>query len=423
MPFPKEFTYNPNADYKLKYNNDKFRLTKFGLYVNEKDYFIANLLNIFISYPLSFTSEEELSRWKLKCDMKYWQNQLNFAVFCATYGCGVSLYDHIANPMISTLTQSFFVFHFYYQTRKILAEMRCPILTDKSFDTLNNYIDMTEYTKLCNEFNIDPNDDFRLKLEPNNGAGYMYDENNKKSSQQYDPNNFSFEHMSGYAGHTMFGGTTFGNRTFGAGNFGGTYINHVNKIAQDIDNGWTRFLLQKSNGFTKTGVERLNDSIRTFIYCILGAQVQARTAIIGQSGTSPDAQKQFVSNFEDAVYARLSIPESIDKYQNAINNSHSKLDFAVGSGLYMIPSDLVMKIGSVENYNNNILTATDNMDFGVNNINNKLLFKPYHNLIVQPHDVVHDYVDLHQDRKPDDINWILPFIISGGIGLIVYFIK
>ena len=72
----------------------------------------------------------------------------------------------------------------------------------------------------------------------------------------------------------------------------------------------------------------------------------------------------------------MSIPDSIERYQNAINNSLSKLDFAIGSGLYMIPSDLVMKIGNLDNYNNNILIATDNMDFGINNINNKLLLSP-----------------------------------------------
>ena len=69
----------------------------------------------------------------------------------------------------------------------------------------------------------------------------------------------------------------------------------------------------------------------------------------------------------------MSIPDSIERYQIAINNSHSKLDFAIGSGLYMIPFDLVMKICNLINYNNNILIATDNMDFGIYNINNKLL--------------------------------------------------
>ena len=44
--------------------------------------------------------------------------------------------------------------------------------------------------------------------------------------------------------------------------------------------------------------------------------------------------------------------------------------------MYIIPSDLLMKISNLGNYNNNILIATDNMDFGINNINNKLLLSP-----------------------------------------------
>lgn len=56
----------------------------------------------------------------------------------------------------------------------------------------------------------------------------------------------------------------------------------------------TRFILQNSIGFSWAGIARINDFIRTYIYCILGAQVQARTTIIGHSRTSPDAQKQFV---------------------------------------------------------------------------------------------------------------------------------
>ena len=54
--------------------------------------------------------------------------------------------------------------------------MKCPNPTNQTFNNLNNFIDMTEYTKICNDFNIDPNSDFRLKLEINKGAGYLYDE-------------------------------------------------------------------------------------------------------------------------------------------------------------------------------------------------------------------------------------------------------
>ena len=197
-------------------------------------------------------------------------------------------------------------------------------------------------------------------------------------------------------------------------------------------------MLEKSDGFTSAGMDRNNDSIRTYIYCLLGARVQARTSIIGQSGTSPDAQKQFIKNFEDAIFANLSIPDSIERYQNAINNSHSKLDFAIGSGLYMIPSDLVMKIGNLDNYNNNILIATDNKDFGINDINDKLLLSP----IPKPDDLpIIKNIDLIKNNKNfienkdliknnDSIyinyhenKYILPLIVGGSKGLIIYFIK
>ena len=135
----------------------------------------------------------------------------------------------------------------------------------------------------------------------------------------------------------------------------------------------------------------------------------------------------------------MSIPGSIERYQNAINNSHSKLNFAIGSGLYMIPSDLVMKVSNLDNYNN-ILIATDNMDFGINNINNKLLSPipkpddlPVSNIIrnndlintyknfIENKDIIKNndsiYKDYHENKnKP-------PLIVGGSIGLIIYFIK
>ena len=53
-------------------------------------------------------------------------------------------------------------------------------------------------------------------------------------------------------------------------------------------------MLDKSDGFTRARVERINNLIRTYIYCLLGAQVQARTTIIGLFGIIRDAQKQFI---------------------------------------------------------------------------------------------------------------------------------
>ena len=43
---------------------------------------------------------------------------------------------------------------------------------------------------------------------------------------------------------------------------------------RDISGVWTMFIPDKSEGFTQAGVERLNDSIRTYVWAILGAQAQ-----------------------------------------------------------------------------------------------------------------------------------------------------
>jgi len=48
----------------------------------------------------------------------------------------------------------------------------------------------------------------------------------------------------------------------------------VDFIKQDAPNAevaWSIFILDKSQGFTHPGVERLNDSIRIYIWAILGA--------------------------------------------------------------------------------------------------------------------------------------------------------
>ena len=131
-------------------------------------------------------------------------------------------------------------------------------------------------------------------------------------------------------------------------------------------------------------------------------------------------------------------PDSIERYQNAINNSHSKLDFVIGSGLYMIPSDLVMKIGNLDNYNNNILIATDNMDFGINKINNKLLLppilKPDDLPIIKNNEFIKNNILINNNKNliknSDSIykyyrenKYILPLIVGGSIRLIIYFIQ
>jgi len=84
--------------------------------------------------------------------MDFWQTQLNFATWCATTGCGVSVHDHLNGrydfaPESARLSKSIFRFHVYYQTRRILHQIRAALPTDESWNAFNNAYDHTAYTK------------------------------------------------------------------------------------------------------------------------------------------------------------------------------------------------------------------------------------------------------------------------------------
>ena len=56
--------------------------------------------------------------------------------------------------MLPPLAQICFKFNFLYQTSKIVTEMKYPIFTYQPCRNLNKFIDMAEYTKICNKLNI-----------------------------------------------------------------------------------------------------------------------------------------------------------------------------------------------------------------------------------------------------------------------------
>ena len=74
--------------------------------------------------------------------------------------------------------------------------------------------------------------------------------------------------------------------------------------------------IDKSEG-TQAGVKRLNDSIRIYVWAILGAQAQTRSNIL-KTGTGFDAQKQFLAYIEDAIASPVDIPRSISRYQKTL---------------------------------------------------------------------------------------------------------
>ena len=374
------FKFNEDAKYRVGgvYEpTHQFSLVHQTITIKPKRSFDVRLPNIWIKYKLPLVKEAEIYNSWIANQMQFWQNQLNFAIWCATTGCGVSKLDHLRNkdPMI----RSVFRFHTYYQIRRILSEMECPLPTDQSWNPLNNGIDMSAVERICAEFEIPSNADFRQRLDNSHGMGsfYFYKKFyqykfivSKKWTEltnggDYDPSmNWKISiHADRFKGaDEQTDKIEYIKQTFSKQTDLTTEGNPFDAIGS--------FVLDKSSGFTQAGVARINDSIRTYVWSIVGAQSQARSSILG-TGKAFDAQKQFLANVEDVINSEVDLPSSIERYQSTLQYARSKVDFVVGLGLYMIPSDMDLYIGTINGYNNLITIASDDLQLGHNDTINE----------------------------------------------------
>ena len=108
-----------------------------------------------------------------------------------------------------------------------------------------------------------------------------------------------------------------------------------------------------------------NDSIRTYVWAILGAQAQPRLNIL-KAGTGFDPQQQFLANVEDAIASPVDILSSIARYQKTLQYASTPVDFVFGLGLYLAPSDMTLHPGNVQAYNNEIVIAETEAAIGHN---------------------------------------------------------
>ena len=280
------------------------------------------------------------------------------AVWCATAGCGVSVEDHLTPD--DGFLQSVYRFHVYYQIRRILEEIRAPLPDDETWNAKENSYDRKGYEKICDEFGVSQNSDWRVG-GPNQGFGPVFyywairgyikviDVHRKAPDGEYDPKEMSF---------TL---PTQG------------LITHVDYIEQENDvvsRAWRLFMLNKSDGLTRPGVERLDDSIQTYVWSVLTAQVQIRKSILG-TGADFRAQTQFKTNVETSITSPVDLEAAIIRYEDVVQNASSELNFSFGEGLVMAPGDLLLRIGKIVGYNNNIIIATSAQHLGLNKVLNK----------------------------------------------------
>ena len=132
-----------------------------------------------------------------------------------------------------------------------------------------------------------------------------------------------------------------------------------------------RWIITQSKIFTTKGIGKINKSFRAYVYLVLTSQIQARSNMVGNSAPVVDAQQVFKSTFKVLINENIGIAIDIKRYQGVLEHALSKVAFSVGTGIYMLPSNLNLKIGKKKRHNNKILVGNTNMKIGSNRDINK----------------------------------------------------
>ena len=65
-------------------------LANHEIYVTPTNKFQIKLRDISVDTVITYYSGKEARRWLSSPNMNFWTQQLNFAVWCSTAGCGIS---------------------------------------------------------------------------------------------------------------------------------------------------------------------------------------------------------------------------------------------------------------------------------------------------------------------------------------------
>ena len=320
------YRYNSNASYKPNGGTYLQIMSAKDLYIQNitlaehnsghSDSFQVKFPNVFTNYLLGAVRVED-QRFKDWDHYKFtiWQTQLNFMVFCASSACGVSV-EHLnaKEPMM----RSIYCFHVYYHIRRILKILEIPLPYENSFNQYNNPYNHEKFIGICSEYGVS-------------------NDLTKWRNRKY----FS----------------TWQTRAWETNKPGMSYIN---------ENSFSRWIIEKSDGLTMLGLQKLSESVRDYAYLILTSQTSTRDPIIGHEERNLDAQQTFLNTFENIVNRRVNIPEDIRRFQKTLQYARSKVDYVIGEFIYMLPSDMYLGIGKVKDYNNKILISSPSFKIGTN---------------------------------------------------------
>ena len=214
------------------------------------------------------------------------------------------------------MIRAVYCFHVYYHVRQVLRRLQVPLPHKIGFNAADNPYTESEFFKICDDYGV-PNDLMKYRDE-----------------KFYWTYQCSVPWPDDYIG----------------------------------PDSMTRWIIEKSVGFTDVGLLRISESVRAYAYLILSSQASARSSIVGNTARALTAQSAFLNKFENIVNQRV---EDIKRYQDTLSYASSKVNYSMGENIYMLPSNMNLKIktGTV-GYNNKILASDEKFSLGKNeNVN------------------------------------------------------
>ena len=238
----------------------------------------------------------------------------------------------------------------YFTVRQVLYQLGgiqniSALPGDPTFNQYNNHYDVASYKRICAELGVDPSSDFPFAHGKNNGLGnvYIYAQGTSKTDYEYPGyNKFSDEGGKAIKGDLIY------------------------YTEPDVSTPYDWFAPKTAAGLTQAGLSRINQSIEAFVYCILGAQVNVRSSILGVGGRAKEAQTEFLTLMEDAI-RQSDLAQSVQRYQLAVDQTKVRLNLAVCPGAWLMPARMIINTESVIGYNNQLQQAAAGIKLGVNN--------------------------------------------------------
>ena len=209
-------------------------------------------------------------------------------MFCAASALSIS-WQHLNHATL--LVRSVYRFHVYFHVRLILHDLGISLPHEDGFSKVKNAYIQSAYYSIC--------DDYGVNLDETWMHGDWF----------YTTDYVIFGH-------------------------------EVKTAERSPPDNHTRWIITQSKGFTRNGIEKISRSVRAYVYLVLTSQVQERSSIVGNSAPAVDAQQVLKCTFKALINGDYSIGIDIKRYQGALEHALSKVDFSVGTGIYMLSNDL-----------------------------------------------------------------------------------